>query len=357
MPWDAALNELAQSADAWVFHLIGIDKRTGGILFSHYGGDATPQTNLDYIRTYHRIDPRTPVAIADKTHTWFHCHEHFDDRYVANSPFYQDFLIPYGGRYMSVAKIVDDDDLVVALGVHRGLRNKPLGADTLVWLDRVNGHLTEAMSIYRHLRQLHYERSAGRQLLDGFIHPVILVDAMRGILFKNRAAAVALEATDYIVDRGGLLGCRHPRDDADLTAAVQNLGLQADARLKLPASRQFVRIHRASDNGQIGVYLSALRPHEVMGAFGGSSLALLVFHDPRVVTRADPFILAEAFELTPAEARVAVELSQGKTAEEVAAMRTVALDTVRAQIKSLFAKTGVHRQADLLRMILSLPQL
>ena len=357
LPWDAALNELAEGADAWVFHLIGLDKRTGGILFSHYGGNATPQTNLDYIRTYHRIDPRTPLAVATKVNSWFHCHEHFDDRFVASSPFYQDFLIPYGGRYVSITKIVDDDDLLVALGVHRGLGNRPLDGDTLLWLDRIRGHLTEAMSIYRHLRELHYERSAGRQLLDGFVHPVILVDAMRGILFKNRAAAVALEATDYIVDRGGLLGCRHPRDDAALTVAVHNLGLQADARLKLPASRQFVRIHRASDHGRIGVYLSALRPHEVMGAFGGSSLGLLVFHDPSVIRRPDPFILAEAFELTPAEARVAVELSQGKTVEEVAAERTVALETVRAQIKSLFAKTGVHRQGDLVRMILSLPQL
>ena len=357
LPWNAALTELAQSADCWAFHLIGLDKRTGGILFSHYGGDPAPQANLDYVRTYHRIDPRTPLAIANKTDTWFHCHEHFDDAYAATSPFYQDFLIPYGGRYVSITKIVDDDDLQVALGVHRGYRKKPLDADTLSWLGRIRSHLIEAMSIYRHLRELHYERVAGRQLLDGFVYPIVLVDAMRGLLFKNRAAAAALDTTDYIVDRGGMLGCRLPSDDAALTIAVQNLGLQADPALRLPQQRQFVCLHRASDRGRIGVYLSALRPNEVMGAFGLSSVALLVFHDPNVTPRVDPFILAEAFELTPAEARVAVELSHGKTAEEVAAERAVALGTVRTQIKSLLAKTGVHRQGDLMRLIGSLPQI
>jgi len=357
LPWSAALTELAKGGDAWAFHLIGLDKRSGGILFSHYGGDPAPQANLDYVRTYHRLDPRTPLAIANKTDTWFHCHEHFDDAYAARSPFYQDFLIPYGGRYVSITKIVDDDDLQVALGVHRGHLKKPLDADTLLWLDRVRSHLIEAMSIYRHLRELHYERAAGQQILDGLVYPVMLVDTMRGLLFRNRAATDALESTDYIVDRGGMLGCRLPSDDATLTIAIQNLGLQADLSLRLPQKRQFVRIHRASDHSGIGVYLSALRPNEVMGAFGMASVALLVFHDPRATPQADPFILAEAFDLTPAEARVAVQLARGKTAEEVATDRSVAIGTVRTQIKSLLAKTGVHRQADLLRLIGSLPHL
>jgi DNA-binding CsgD family transcriptional regulator len=356
LPWGAALNELARAADVWTMHLVGLDKRTGGVVFSEYGGDATPQTNLDYIRTYHRLDPRTPVAIANKSDMWFHCHEHFDDAYAANSPFYQDFLIPYGGRYMSVTKIVDDDDLVVALGVHRGAHKKPLDTDAILWLTRIRTHLVEAMSIYRHLRELHYERAAGRHLLDSLDYPIALVDALRGILFKNRAAAIALDAADYIVDRGGILGCRQQSDDAALTAAVRNLNLQADPQLRLPAIKEFVRLHRASDGGPIGVFLSALRPQEVMGAFGTASAALLIFHDPKMKRQTDPFILAEAFDLTPAEAQVAVALTQGKTAEQVAAARAVAIGTVRTQIKSLLAKTGAHRQGDLMRLIVSLPR-
>jgi hypothetical protein len=340
LPWGAALNELAQSADAWAIHILGLNKRTGGILFSHHGGEATAQTNLDYIRTYHRLDPRTPVAAANKTDIWFHCHEHFDDAYAASSPFYQDFLIPYGGRYMSIAKIVDDNDLVVMMGVHRGSRKVPLDADTILWLDRIRCHLIEAMSIYRHLRELHYERAAGRQLLDGFLYPVILVDALRGILFKNRAASTALDATEYIVDRGGMLGCRHPSDDAALTIAVQNLGLQADPALRLPQKRQFVRLHRASDHGRVGVYLSALFPNEVMAAFGMASVALLVFHDLKAMPQVDPFILAEAFDLTPAEARVAVHLAHGQTAEEVATERAVALEVSEHRLSHCWRRPG-----------------
>jgi DNA-binding CsgD family transcriptional regulator len=154
-----------------------------------------------------------------------------------------------------------------------------------------------------------------------------------------------------------MLGCRHPSDDAALTIAVQNLGLQVDPALRLPQKRQFVRLHRASDHGRVGVYLSALFPNDVMAAFGMASIALLIFHDPKAMPQADPFILAEAFDLTPAEARVAVQLANGKTAEEVSLDRAVAIGTVRTQIKSLLAKTGVHRQGDLMRLIGSLPHL
>ena len=219
-PWDEALNELARAADVWTMHLVGFDKRTGGVLFSHYGGDATPQTNLDYIRTYHRIDPRTPLALASKD-LWFHCHDYFDQKFVDNDPFYQDFLIPYGGRHMSATKIVDDDDMVVALGVHRGRNQRPLDCDTIAWLTRVRSHLVEGMAIYRHLRKLYCVHAVGHQLLDALEETHFAGRRDAGILFKNRAAALALEATDYIVERRGLLGCRHPRDDAALTAAIR----------------------------------------------------------------------------------------------------------------------------------------
>ena len=92
-----------------------------------------------------------------------------------------------------------------------------------------------------------------------------------------------------------------------------------------------------------------------MGALAGASVALLILHDPSATKHADPFILAEAFELTPAEARVAVALSEGKSAAEVAAERMVALGTIRNQIKSLLLKTGAQRQGDLVRLVLSVP--
>ena len=41
------------------------------------------------------------------------CHEHFDDAFVASNAFYQEFLIPYGGRYVSGTQLFRQGDEVV----------------------------------------------------------------------------------------------------------------------------------------------------------------------------------------------------------------------------------------------------
>jgi DNA-binding CsgD family transcriptional regulator len=57
------------------------------------------------------------------------------------------------------------------------------------------------------------------------------------------------------------------------------------------------------------------------------------------------------FDLTPAEARVARGIAVGKTVDELAHEAGLAAATVRNQLKSVFSKTGVSRQADLVGML------
>jgi DNA-binding CsgD family transcriptional regulator len=93
-----------------------------------------------------------------------------------------------------------------------------------------------------------------------------------------------------------------------------------------------------------------------MGAFGHSSRALIVLHDAKTSRRSmDPFIVAECFDLTPAEARVAVHISNGLNAKEIARLQSVALSTVRTQIQKVLEKAGVERQVDLMRVLMQLP--
>jgi DNA-binding CsgD family transcriptional regulator len=54
-----------------------------------------------------------------------------------------------------------------------------------------------------------------------------------------------------------------------------------------------------------------------------------------------------AYGLTSAEAKIALLLAEGNAIEEIAMSRDVAVGTVRAQIKAVFAKMGVSRQMEL----------
>ena len=68
--------------------------------------------------------------------------------------------------------------------------------------------------------------------------------------------------------------------------------------------------------------------------------------------RVDPRNLVEEYGLTPAEGDVAAALAQGRTVSEIAASTGREESTVRWHVKNLHSKLGVHRQADVVRLVL-----
>lgn len=63
--------------------------------------------------------------------------------------------------------------------------------------------------------------------------------------------------------------------------------------------------------------------------------------------------LARSFGLTPAELRLARHLADGGTLAAYAAEQNVSRNTARTHLSSIFQKTGVNRQADLVRLLLA----
>jgi DNA-binding CsgD family transcriptional regulator len=68
----------------------------------------------------------------------------------------------------------------------------------------------------------------------------------------------------------------------------------------------------------------------------------------------DAALLRGAFELTDAEARLAARLA-GDPLDEVCDRLRIAKETGRNHLKSVFAKTGAHRQSELVVILSSLP--
>lgn len=62
--------------------------------------------------------------------------------------------------------------------------------------------------------------------------------------------------------------------------------------------------------------------------------------------------ICTSLRLTPAEARVAVLLSEGHPLKRIAQMTDLSIHTVRSQVKSALAKQNLHRQVDLVRRVM-----
>ena len=61
--------------------------------------------------------------------------------------------------------------------------------------------------------------------------------------------------------------------------------------------------------------------------------------------------LRQDFALTPAEIRLAVVMADGAALQDASERMGIAVSTARAQLKSVFAKTGTHRQGELVALL------
>jgi DNA-binding CsgD family transcriptional regulator len=80
---------------------------------------------------------------------------------------------------------------------------------------------------------------------------------------------------------------------------------------------------------------------------------MVVITDPESAKVADQDILRMLFRLTASEATLARLLAEGATLNEAASVLEVSAETVRKRIKAVFDKTGTHRQAELVALIIN----
>src|SRR5690554_7658439 len=64
-------------------------------------------------------------------------------------------------------------------------------------------------------------------------------------------------------------------------------------------------------------------------------------------------VAQELFDFTPAETTLALELANGLSLEETAEKLGITRNTARAHLRAIFAKTGIKRQAELVRVMLN----
>lgn len=88
-------------------------------------------------------------------------------------------------------------------------------------------------------------------------------------------------------------------------------------------------------------------------AKAGAGQVILFIADPEQVASPSPDAFAKLFALTRSEARLVAGLVSGASLDVAAEMSSITLSSARTYLKSIFAKTGVVRQAELVQLVLT----
>jgi len=146
-------------------------------------------------------------------------------------------------------------------------------------------------------------------------------------LFEAMAPAV-------FVQRGGYLGLRNPCANQRFAAGLAAVTAREQLQIGVPAARGakpvVIRITRAGPTCE---------------------RRLLMVMD--LSQRASPTVhlLQELFGLTHSEAEVAQGIGEARSLQALARAQGLSLQTVRSQLRAVFAKTGVRRQVELAVLI------
>jgi DNA-binding CsgD family transcriptional regulator len=174
------------------------------------------------------------------------------------------------------------------------------------------------------------------------------------VLRANRALGRLVRHTSLVRMRDGMLelsGDEHRRILDDCQADLDTLepGLEVHAMEPTASRYRMLRLSAShEDDDALYVFYHLVASHR-------SNAALLTFYHPDSPPVVDADLLSMAFDLTPAECRVAHLIAEGRTPKEIAARLGVQHDTVRKQLQAIYQKTATNRQADLIRLLLHLP--
>lgn len=247
--------------------------------------------------------------------------------------FQHDYLGRLGRPHMMYARTATRDAGDMVLGISRSRRAGVFARDEQRIAHVLTRHFARAARISAEVGPILADLRALERALEHQGLAVLVVDAGGRVRSRNREA--------YRLVRRGHLRIVHERlcwNDVVTEDSVR----RAIACATRPTGRIASSLRTRAVTGP-ALEIDVLPLDDEAGD------AMLVVRTPRPQAQAER--VAAAYGLTPAEARLLTALSEGERVANYADRAGIALSTAKTHLRALFEKTGVNRQADLMRLI------
>jgi DNA-binding CsgD family transcriptional regulator len=317
---------------------------SGGTYF-HTG--ITPYFRKLYFEQYVMLDPSTtghlhaeleqPVAIAD-------CLPY--DEFL-ETRFYREWAQPQGLVDFVSVVLEKSETNVTMFGVFRHQRDGVADDETRWRISLLAPHIRRAVDIGK-LIDLKHTEATSFDILDGLSAGIFLVNGDGLIIHANVAGNTMLSEGNLLRSVGGRLTV----DDAQLGQTMRDSFAAADAS-DAALGVKAITLPLMSQNGEryVGHLLPLSSGKRRNARIGNGAAAALFVRKAALETPLASEVIAKTFNLTPTELRVLLAIVEVGGVPEVAAALGIAVTTVKSHLGRLFDKTGVTRQAELVKLV------
>ncbi|MCY3968719.1 MAG: helix-turn-helix transcriptional regulator [Acidobacteria bacterium] len=332
--------------------LVGQGPRVDGrvtLLGMYRHGQRRLDLESDYVANYYHRDERVPRIRRLAYDHLVPTTELFSAEELKASATYNEFC----------AKAECQNGLLVRLEAPRGYTHvtwaitepvAPRGWDSsqIRMLERLLPHIRQLATVRLMLTSSGLLVASLQDLLGARGFGVLHLDRRRRIVAANGRAEDTLRSAELLSDEGGRLRACLPKDrrrfDRLLADALPPRGVAAvggSVSLGSPPLLPGLVVHVKPTVGSETDYEDR--------RIAASVLIVESSRQPCL----EPVLVAEALGLTPAEAKVAIWLTEGKRVGEIAEALGRTESTVYWHLSQIYARHGLSGQADLVRLVLS----
>lgn len=285
------------------------------------------------------LNRRVSRAVALRHPGFLTDNDMFTEEELGNDPFYREVLRPQGLGWCAGSAIFVPGGDTLIVSIERRFDLGPISRPEVAVLDQIRPHIARAAAFSARLA-LERVRAVAEALGMLGLPAAVLGEKYRLLaansLFETLIPSVFRDQRQRLslanLAADALLADALARDAGRIAGAVQSIPLPASE------GREAMVLHVLPIRGAA---------HDVF-----TSAAAIIIATP-VTSGLPPTqqLLEGLFDLTPAEARVARAICAGETVEQIASGLGITRNTVRIHLRRVFAKTGTHRQAELVRLV------
>ena len=266
---------------------------------------------------------------------------------LTHSLFYEEWLRPQECYHAIFGVVRYAAPELIVLAAHRRLNSRPFAAPDKRVVGAVLPHLERAIAVEARFMRQSSQSAVILELLGHLPEATFLVDRTARLRASNPAGDALLAQRDGLVLARCCLACAAPREHQALRRLIAATTGAGGKRLdsgRLVVSRP---------SGRPPLLLSVLAmTHPLLGPIGAPEpVAAIVTKDPERLAQLSEDELNALYSMTGAEARLALLIRRGLTLQDAARRLHITKNTARTHMKAVYAKTGVHRQADLVRLL------
>jgi len=260
---------------------------------------------------------------------------------MRREPFYNECVYPAGLKGFAAVGFFAESRLW-GLAIQRAAREGPFEPSELQALAGLSDKLTAAATLSAIMGQR--ALSAATDALNLVRQPALVLDRRGAVIRTNQAAEDIFDEDIRVRDRR--IHVHDKSAAAVLGALIDRMALSAD----LPPIEPVTILRRLKK--PVIARMHPIPPAARSPFLGARALLILSSLGPKPPLGTN--LLAGTFGLSPAEARLASLMAGGIDLRAAAEELGVARDTARNQLKAIFAKTGAHRQSELVELLAKL---